>query len=123
MKAAELLKSYETGQRDFRGECLRGNTFKGKDLSGADFSEADIRGANFTNANLTEAKFIQSKAGLQRHWVIGLSVITLLLSAISGFILAFTSNVITQVFLANNIVEQILTWVGFLVIGTVQNFV
>ena len=58
MNAAEVLRLYEAGRRDFKGVSLRGQNFKGKDLSGADFSGADIRSTNFTNANLTRANFI-----------------------------------------------------------------
>ncbi len=43
MKAAEVLRRYAAGERNFRGVNLRGQSFKGADLSGADFSYADIR--------------------------------------------------------------------------------
>ncbi|MFM6224755.1 MAG: pentapeptide repeat-containing protein, partial [Dolichospermum sp.] len=69
---------------DYSGQNLRGRSFKGQDLTGANFSQADIRGANFTNANLKGADFTGAKAGLQRRWVIGLLIITLLLSALPG---------------------------------------
>ncbi len=64
MNAKKILKLYERGERDFRGENLRGLSFKGKDLSGADFSLTDIRGTNFSRANLTGCKFTKAKAGL-----------------------------------------------------------
>ncbi|MBD2441681.1 pentapeptide repeat-containing protein [Dolichospermum sp. FACHB-1091] len=69
---------------DYSGQNLRGRSFKGKDLTGANFSKADIRGANFTNAILKGADFSGAKAGLQKRWIIGLLIITLLLSALSG---------------------------------------
>ena len=70
---------------DYSGQNLRGRSFKGQNLTGANFSKADIRGANFTNAILKGVDFTGAKAGLQRRWVIGLLIITLLLSALSGF--------------------------------------
>lgn len=70
---------------DYSGQNLQGRSFKGQDLTGANFSQADIRGANFTNAILKGVDFTGAKAGLQRRWVIGLLIITLLLSALSGF--------------------------------------
>jgi uncharacterized protein YjbI with pentapeptide repeats len=69
---------------DYNGQNLQGRSFKGQDLTGANFSKADIRGANFTNAILKDADFTGAKAGLQRRWVIGLLIITFLLSALSG---------------------------------------
>ncbi|MBK1989309.1 pentapeptide repeat-containing protein [Sphaerospermopsis aphanizomenoides BCCUSP55] len=70
---------------DYSGQNLRGRSFKGQNLEGANFSKADIRGADFTNANLKGADFTRAKAGLQRHWVIGLLIASWLLSTISGF--------------------------------------
>ena len=65
---------------NYGGQNLRGRSFKGQNLTGANFSKADIRGANFTNAILKGADFSGAKAGLQKRWVIGLLIITLLLS-------------------------------------------
>ena len=84
MKANELLRLYQAGERDFSGENLRGQNLKGKDLSGADFSGADIRGANFSNATLVGANFSQATAGLQRRWVVGLLSIAILFLLLSS---------------------------------------
>ncbi len=72
--------------QDFSGQNLRGRSFKGQDLTGANFSRADIQGANFTNARLIGANFSHTQAGLQRLWVIGLLIVSFILSAISGFV-------------------------------------
>ncbi|MEM9215266.1 MAG: pentapeptide repeat-containing protein [Cyanobacteria bacterium P01_F01_bin.150] len=83
MQAVELLRLYEAGRRNFRGENLRGQNFNEKDLSGADFSGADIRGANFSNANLRETNFKNITAGLQKRWFVPLVAMTLVLINIS----------------------------------------
>ncbi|GAX34152.1 pentapeptide repeat-containing protein [Nodularia sp. NIES-3585] len=69
---------------DYAGQNLQGRSFKGQNLTGANFSKADIRGADFTNAILKGADFSGAKAGLQRHWAIGLLIASWLLSAVSG---------------------------------------
>ena len=84
MKASEVLRRYQAGERNFQRVNLRGQSFKGKDLSGADFSEADIRSTNFTGANLTGANFTGAKCGLQRRWLILLVAISWGLSWLSG---------------------------------------
>ncbi|MFM6044793.1 MAG: pentapeptide repeat-containing protein, partial [Dolichospermum sp.] len=83
---------------DYSGQNLRGRSFKGQNLTGANFSKADIRGVDFTNANLKGADFTGAKAGLQRRWVIGLLIITLLLSALSGFLSIFIGIFIAYIF-------------------------
>jgi hypothetical protein len=83
---------------DYSGQNLRGRSFKGQNLTGANFSKADIRGADFTNAILKDADFTGAKAGLQRHWVIGLLIATLLISALSGLLSIVIGGVITLIF-------------------------
>ncbi|QDL06847.1 hypothetical protein DP113_02020 [Brasilonema octagenarum UFV-E1] len=77
---------------DYSGQNLRGRSFKGQNLTGANFSKADIRGANFSNAILKDANFRGAKAGLQRHQVIGLLIISWLLSGLSGFLSIITGR-------------------------------
>jgi uncharacterized protein YjbI with pentapeptide repeats len=87
---------------DYSGQNLRGRSFKGQNLTGANFSKADIRGANFTNAILKDADFTGAKAGLQRRWVIGLLIITFLLSALSGFLSILIGAFIAYIFDTKN---------------------
>ncbi|WP_138505354.1 pentapeptide repeat-containing protein [Nostoc sp. PA-18-2419] len=84
--------------QDFSGQNLRGRSFKGQNLTGANFSFADIRGANFTNAILKDADFTDVKAGLQRRWVIGLLIVTLQMSALSGFLSLIIGSLLTGIF-------------------------
>jgi uncharacterized protein YjbI with pentapeptide repeats len=94
MKAKEILQRYAKGERNFQRVNLRGQSFQGADLSGADFSEADIRGTNFKGAILRGANFSQAKAGLQKRWVVGLTLIALIVSSVSGFLAAFGGGLI-----------------------------
>ncbi|MDJ0701863.1 MAG: pentapeptide repeat-containing protein [Leptolyngbyaceae cyanobacterium MO_188.B28] len=111
MKARELLRLYEAGERNFRGKNLRGQNFKGQNLSEADFSGADIRGANFTKATLRGANFKRAKAGLQRRWAISLVIVSGLLSSFSGFMLGFSAAVHTLLLLSLNFRSDIGDWV------------
>ncbi|MBE9220264.1 pentapeptide repeat-containing protein [Dolichospermum flos-aquae] len=87
---------------DYSGPNLRGRSFKGQNLTGANFSQADIRGVDFTNATLKGADFTGAKAGLQRRWVIGLLIITLLLSVLSGFLSILIGVLIAYIFNEKN---------------------
>ncbi|WP_392479951.1 pentapeptide repeat-containing protein [Nostoc sp. C110] len=99
---------------DFSSQNLRGRNFKGrKDLAGANFSYADIRGANFTNTNLIGANFSHAKAGLQRRWVIGLVIISFLLSGLSGFLWAVNGFFVSLIFSSSS-EKQIAGWVALI---------
>ncbi len=87
---------------DYSGQNLQERSFKGQNLTGANFSKADIRGANFTNAILKGADFSGAKAGLQRRWVIGLLIVTFILSALSGFLSIFLGVFIAYIFGTKN---------------------
>ncbi|MDB9512941.1 pentapeptide repeat-containing protein, partial [Kamptonema animale CS-326] len=90
--------------QDFSGQNLRGRSFKGrKDLAGANFSYADIRGTNFTDTNLIGANFSHAQAGLQRRWTIFLVLVSLLISALSGFFSAVAGFWIAIFFTPDNI--------------------
>jgi hypothetical protein len=56
MKAKELIRRYNAGERDFRGANLRNAHLGCADLRGADLMGADLRGANLSWAELNGAK-------------------------------------------------------------------
>ena len=121
MKAAKLLRLYDAGQRDFRGENLRGQNFNGKNLSGADFSGANICSANFAHANLSSAIFIKANAGSQRRWSILLLVTALVLLSLSGiFSGAIFGNVIVDYLLQPGDIGETIS--GYLIIGVIAIF-
>ena len=84
MKAKELLRLYQAGERNFSGENLRGQSFKGQDLSDANFTGVNIHGANFTQTILRGANFTGARAGLQTPQKIGLAAASSFLSALFG---------------------------------------
>ncbi|MGK7932823.1 MAG: pentapeptide repeat-containing protein [Microcystaceae cyanobacterium] len=87
MKVSSILQQYQNGERNFQWFNLRGLNFAGKDLSGADFSGCQIQGTNFKEANLTGANFTGAKAGLQKRWVIYLTLWLCLLAAFPEYFL------------------------------------
>ena len=84
--AAEVLRKYAQGERDFRRLDLRLESFKGENLAGADFSGCDIRSADFSKTNLTGAKFIEVRAGKQQQWAIRLFLFSLVLLGLLGLL-------------------------------------
>ncbi|MDZ8140791.1 MAG: pentapeptide repeat-containing protein [Nostoc sp. DedQUE04] len=84
--------------QDFSRQNLRGRSFKGQDLTGANFSGADIRGTDFCGAQLRGANFSHVQAGLQYKWIIGLILISWLMSGISGFFSAYAGYSISFIF-------------------------
>ena len=119
MKAHEVLKRYEAGERDFRRLNLRGQSFKGKNLSGANFSEADIRGANFTNAMLRGANFSGAKAGLQRRWAISLVIASWIFLGLLGIFSEFFGYFVVSIFKTDDIDD---VFVGCAVLITIAIF-
>jgi uncharacterized protein YjbI with pentapeptide repeats len=105
MKASEVLKRYDNGERNFSEISLRGESFKGCDLSGVNFSQTDIRGTDFTNAYLRKANFSDAQAGLQRRWVVILLIGSTFLLSLSGFPLAITGWWLPYFFIPKTIQE------------------
>ena len=60
MTAAELLKAYAKGERNFKGVDLSGANLEDAELSEADFSGADFSGANLSYADLRYANFSEA---------------------------------------------------------------
>ncbi len=87
-----------TMPQDFSGQNLRGRSFKGQNLAGANFSYAQIQSTDFTGAILTGANFSYAQAGLQRRWVIGLVLVSWLISGISGLFSAYAGYSISFIF-------------------------
>ena len=89
---------------DFRSKSLRGQSFKGQDLSSMNFSGADIRGVKFTNAVLQNTNFNHIRAGLAPSRSVGLIVGSLILVAISGLVIGYSSAF--PAFITNLLSEQ-----------------
>ena len=116
MKASEVVKRYQQGERDFRGVNLRGQSFKGQNLSGADFSEADIRGTNFKGAILRRVKFRGAKAGLQKRWAITLVFVSLVISFLSGFLFALVGYQVSLIFNSSSLGNQFAGWTSLIML-------
>ncbi|NER28231.1 MAG: hypothetical protein F6J89_11505 [Symploca sp. SIO1C4] len=118
MKASEVIKRYNSGERDFRRVSLRGESFKRQNLAGADFSEADIRGANFTNAKLRGAKFCDAKAGLQRRWATSLVISSWILAGISGILLTIAGYLVSFILNSPRLYEVLAGWTALITVVT-----
>ncbi len=110
MKASEVIKQYQNGQRNFQGQNLRGANFKEQDLSGADFSDCDIRGANFSNAILTKSEFNRATAGLSKRWTIIWALIIWFVSLIIGILSAFSGTYLGYIW-SSNLDNLIAGWI------------
>ena len=98
LKAKEVLRLYEAGERNFQGVILRNQSFKGKHLSGADFSGAYIRSTDFTNATLVGVNFTDVKCGLNKRWAAFLTILSWFLASMSGFISALNAVLVETFF-------------------------
>ena len=66
LTAAELIRRYGAGERDFRRLDLRGLNLSRQQLAGADFSGADLRSTDFLEANLQGVNFADAIGGLSQ---------------------------------------------------------
>jgi uncharacterized protein YjbI with pentapeptide repeats len=95
LSQAEVLRRYQSGERDFRGVDLSGLRFRGESLAGADFSGADLRGTDFQDADLRAAKFIGARCGVPWLWGLFLQGgIGLLIGVLAGGFLFFALAVL-----------------------------
>ncbi|HIK43681.1 MAG TPA: pentapeptide repeat-containing protein [Leptolyngbyaceae cyanobacterium M65_K2018_010] len=86
--AADLLKAYAAGQRNFEyvvlaeadltGADLKGSDFSYADFSGANLSQANLRGADLSYANLAQANL--TAADLRGSMLIGTDLRTTILT-------------------------------------------
>ncbi|MEY3300362.1 MAG: hypothetical protein RLZZ597_3622 [Cyanobacteriota bacterium] len=87
--AADLLKAYAAGQRNFEYVMLAEADLLGADLKGCDFSYADFSGANLSTANLRGADLSYAnlsyanltEADLRGAMLIGTALRTAILTA------------------------------------------
>lgn len=117
MKAQELLRLYQSGERNFRGQDLSGQSFRGKDLSGIDLSRANIQGADFTNAILRKANFSKVKTGLQQQHAFTLGIVLVILAALLGIAAGLVDSVAEQVFHSSSLVDMIPKWLALAVLS------
>ena len=115
MKAADVIKAYKNGERNFQRLNLRGANFKEQDLSGADFSYCQLQSANFSQANLTNTKFIGVKAGLQKRWLILFLLVVLVLIIISSLFSALLGSIVSLIF-ESNLENKVSGWTGLITI-------
>ncbi|HAC64254.1 MAG TPA: hypothetical protein DCF68_12115, partial [Cyanothece sp. UBA12306] len=115
MKASDVIREYEKGERNFRRLNLRGANFKQQNLSGADFSYCQLQGTNFSEATLTGANFTGAKAGLQKRWVILLLLVALVLIVCSSLFLALAGFLVTLIF-DPDIENQVAGWASSIIL-------
>ena len=63
LTAADVLRRYAAGERNFRAANLSGLRFRGANFSGADFSGAVLRSTDFRDARLERTNFSGALGG------------------------------------------------------------
>ncbi len=89
LTAAELIRRYGAGERDFRRLDLRGLNLSRQQLAGADFSGADLRSTDFLEANLQGVNFADAIGGLRRRNGLIQGLFLFVAGGLSGVLNAF----------------------------------
>ena len=100
--AADVLRRYGAGERDFRATNLSGLCFRGQNLSGADFSGADLRSTDFRDAQLERTVFSGARGGQQRRWSLVLLILDLLTGGVAAAFLGMSNSIMTAVLVNPN---------------------
>ena len=100
--------------KDYSNQNLRGRNFRGQDLRGANFANARIQGANFRGADLTGANFAGARAGLQKRWVLVLTIAAPLVSAICGFLYWIPAAIVLLIFDIDSVQNRAAGWMGII---------
>ena len=87
--------------KDFSHQNLRNTKFANEDLSHASFINADLRGADFSGSNLAGANLSKVKTGITPLNIFLIFLMTLVTSALSGYIAMLAGRTI-QIMLASN---------------------
>jgi uncharacterized protein YjbI with pentapeptide repeats len=90
----KLVVAYMDTGIDYSYQNLQNTSFENEDLRYARFENADLRGANFTGSNLAGADFSNAKTGLVPKNTILIFLVTLAISALSGYIAMLAGNTV-----------------------------
>ena len=90
----KLVVAYMDTGIDYSYQNLQNTSFENEDLRYARFDNADLRGANFTGSNLAGADFSNAKTGLVPKNTILIFLVTLAISALSGYIAMLAGNTV-----------------------------
>lgn len=72
----------------------RKQLFKGKKTPALDFSNANVSGMRFSHEILSDASFVNIKAGLRPVWKLCLKAFSLVVIALSTFVIGFSSTIL-----------------------------
>lgn len=88
---------------DYSHKDLRGRSFHNADLHDACFIGSDLRGADFSGANLNGANLSHSSMGFTFATTMVIFLITLIVSAASGYMAMLAGNMIQQMLSSPNL--------------------
>ena len=98
LTAAELIRRYGAGERDFRRLDLRGLNLSRQELAGVDFSGADLRSTDFLEANLQKVNFADAIGGLRRRNSLFQGLFLFVAGGLSGWLSAFMLVLLYYIF-------------------------